>query len=181
MVARAQGRGGSLALNVTCPACSKAWEQALVVPDNLEPIGKKPEGYQGLDTVTLPICGDEVVTRPLNVGDELAIIERNKESRLRISDSQARRIASIVTVGGGKPDNNDEVNGWLNALDPADVKALNAHVNTSSPHLRQQIDVECEECKHVSTHTLRIESDFFRSGGFRLDRSSLVQKVQAGR
>jgi len=148
----------------SCPYCNHEEEDKIIVPDELVPMGKKPPGYPGHESITLPVVGDTLTIRPLLIGDEINILGRTPESKKLCPDSVARIVTMVETVGGERPDNMQELVAWYTALPPKDAKFLEDQENDITPHLELDLQQQCVNCKQVYRWPLNIGTEFFRSG-----------------
>ena len=166
MVSYAQGQGGNLTLNHTCPKCGKRDRTCIVVPDNLEKLGEKSADWTGFDSVKLPETGDIVELRPLKVADLKSIWARTDEMRQVVSDDVFRFCLHIHTVGTdkdnkGKPDSFIEAAQYVNALSIQDVSALTKAIKEFSPRLKESVTIKCDKCSHEYEHALTLDFEFF--------------------
>jgi len=159
LVARALARDSTLSYDSKCPNCSHVEAIKLTVPDNLEKVSEKPEGYPGWDAVTLPVCKDIVKIRPLLVRDEVAVLERPET---KITRKMARAVASLVAVNDTNPDSADEAVIYFNALPPADFSYYADQMEQLTPHLGTEIKHKCAACSHEYSHDLNLDANFFR-------------------
>lgn len=162
LVARALQYGGNVSYTSICPFCKNKATESLNIPFDLEPLGMKPQDYPGYDDVTLPVSGDVVRIRPLEVQDYLAI-ENRPEVQKVIPDSVMHNLVPILSVGGGKPETVDEILQWYNALSPEDARYLADKELELTPRLNNQIEHTCDRCSHPFTHALQFNQKFFRS------------------
>lgn len=153
---------GAVRYTVHCPSCRHPENVTILVPDELEKVGEKGEGYPGYDDITLPDCQDVVRVRPLTLRDEQVILERSPEARKSLSDRKLRILMAVVTVNDGRPDNLDEMVRYYDALSPADVRFLEEEEDRLSPHLNLLIPHQCDECNHQYKYPLGIDTEFFR-------------------
>jgi hypothetical protein len=163
LVARALRNRGSYVHHPKCASCGHTHPEDLVtIPDDLEKIGFKADGYLGTDSFTLPDCGDEVTTRPLLLDDIFKIGQRKLVETATVPNERAELLWSIVAIGGGKPDSIDEVNQWYEALSPADQQTYLIQRNELDPHLSQEVKYTCDNCKAEFSCGIQLNSDFFR-------------------
>ena len=157
-----------------CPHCGKPQPDASVrVPDDLEVLGQKPSDYPGYEPAfTLPVNTDELVIRPLLVGDVLDLEDRltDRSDPLMpkdVTELQFRLVSSLVSVGGGKPDNAVEALSYVRSLHPEDTDAWAAKLIAASPSLSSVVKCKCENesCGLPFTHNLNLRRDFFRVSG----------------
>jgi hypothetical protein len=148
----------------SCPACATPNPGSVRIPDELSIVGKKAPDFKGTDTITLPECKDVVELRVMTVGDEISVMDRSDEDKALIPDTLALILHSIATVGGGRPDNKEEVLVWYNALSPKDAEFITKKRAELTPQLERDITIECDKCKAQFKHTLEIHREFFRRG-----------------
>ena len=158
LVARSIARENKLNLNLKCPECQHEWQDELIVPDQLEKVGEKPDSYPGWDLITLP-CTDVVKVRPLLIRDELAIMGRPDRS---VSDRVAHTVTSIISINDSKPDDTQELLAWQRALPPKDADFLFKKLNLLTPHLSTQLSIDCPKCQHEWKHIFPLDENFFR-------------------
>lgn len=163
LVARAIANDQTISFTARCPYCGTTERCSVNVPEKLGKVGEKPEGYQGWDTINLPVCKDVLKVRPLLVSDEIAISERIRDaSRREPSDTGARMIASILEINGGAPDSREELVQYYFALSPQDLQAFNDELDRITPHLDTALHQECPSCKRTFIHELSFDEEFFR-------------------
>lgn len=168
LVSRALTSDGSLRYQAKCPHCGYLHPHSSIkVPEQLGVVGKKPENYPGYDTLILPAAQDEIKVRPLTVRD-VALIEEdvqfNKASGL--SRNSLNTMASIIEVGGGRPDSREELLTYFKALAPSDREWLTMKLNNEiNPGLDVRIPHTCDKpsCKRDFTYNLGLNYDFFLS------------------
>jgi hypothetical protein len=155
-----------------CPHCGHIHTGLSVkVPDDLTVVAQKPADYAGHEpAITLPVCKDSVIFRPLLVSDAVAVERQIREPdplRGKIPESILRLASSIVSVGEGTPDSPREAVTYLRALHPADVEAFQVALAEASPALSPAINLKCdnEDCAKDFKHVLSLRRDFFRSIG----------------
>ena len=161
LTSRAMLRDSVVKVDATCPACNTKFVQSLNVPDQLEKVGEKSEGYPGFDVVTLPVCQDVLKIRPLTIGDEKSILNRTD---LRVSDRVAHIMAGIVSINETRPDTPEELVIWLAALHPKDFTFLEQSQDKIIPRLSDVVTIGCESesCNHSFKVQLNLDLDFFR-------------------
>lgn len=173
MISRAITRNSVISLNLTCPECDHSWVQEVIVPDNLEKIGEKPENYPGYDTFQLKESEDFVLMRPLTVGDQKDIMGRPAHLRI-IPDHIAELLTAVQSVasteeevisGQFKADSALELYEWYQRLSPMDASALGKKLYEITPQLSGKLTVECPECKHEFIREIDINEEFFRPNG----------------
>lgn len=163
LLSRALQYGGTVSYESHCPHCHARSMENINIPDDLRPAGLKAEDYPGSDTITLPVCKDEMKIRPLLVADHKKLEARLPEDRALISDRVMQICLGIVEVGGGKPETLEEVAQWYAALDPVDCKFLEEQLTEQSPHLDTRIPHLCQTCSRKFYHILQFDQEFFRS------------------
>lgn len=163
MVARSIRSNCVINYTATCPNCNHVLADKITVPNELTKIGEKKPDYPGFEAVTLPESKDVVVIKVLTVGDEIMVSERDPERKKEIPDSEALVLASIISVGGGKPDTIQEAMTWLQALSPKDAEYLTRQRALISPQLDTAIKINCDGCGKEYEHILDIQRDFFRA------------------
>lgn len=162
LCARALSNNGVLMYQSRCPACAYTTEETVKVPHELEKISEKSKEYPGYDDIVLPVLNDIVRIRPLLVRDEKSIAEVISEKVFKSSESVLRAIAPIVSIGGGIPDNKQELIEWHGALHPTDVKFLADEERRITPRLSTTLKHECDRCGIGFEHTLSFDAHFFR-------------------
>lgn len=162
MVARAILTDCTLDYTAVCPQCKHEHHEKIVIPDELVRAGEKAPDFKGIDQITLPESGDVIELRVITVGDEIEIMERSEEEKLALPDQMATILFSIVTVGGGRPDNKEEALTWYNALSPRDVSYLHQKRGELTPQLDPELQIKCDKCESLFVHTLDLHRDFFR-------------------
>lgn len=145
-----------------CPQCGRLHPDKIRIPDELVQIGKREPDFSGTELITLPDSQDQVELRVLTVGDELEIGERSNEDKELLPDALASILFSVVSVGGGRPDNREEALAWYNALSPKDVDFLRQKRIEMTPQLDADIHIKCDGCSEQFVHTLELQRDFFR-------------------
>ncbi len=146
-----------------CPHCRAATTEKIKIPDELGRIGEKGPDYAGFDNITLPGCKDIVSIRPLLIGDEFSISDREDAAKKQVSDRVMHILKPITEINDGKPDTLDQLFTWYNALSPSDASFLEDKENEMYPHLDTAIPHVCDECDRPFKHTLDFNQDFFRS------------------
>lgn len=162
LVARSLTSNGKLSYVARCPHCGAEQAQCVIkVPDDLGILGQKPADYPGYDMIKLP-CGDELKVRPLLVND-LAKITPDLSKRFGVSNLALQNMRSIMEVGGGTPDNVDELVTYYKALPPADIDFLRAKLNELSPALDTLVPHVCDRasCQRSFKYNLGLNYDFF--------------------
>lgn len=151
------------------PACGNKTDEHIRVPDELEPVGIKSASWPGYDRIKLPVCGDWVQIRPLQIKDERILLERKSDQRSNLSDTVLRILLHIqavsddeATLSTATPDTLEQLVTWYNALHPKDSKFLDDQERANSPHLNTAIPHKCEACGREFTRILNFDQDFFR-------------------
>jgi hypothetical protein len=164
LIARAIRQNNVVAYIPRCPFCSSDNDEEVIkVPDDLEKMGEKSKDYPGFDEITLPVSKDVLNIRPLVVGDVRRLDGRNSMQKKQVADELASTLASIIDIGGGKPDSLDELLVWHKALHPQDQTYLDKAVEALSPHLSTDIKHTCDTCGRDFTKTLPLrDKEFFR-------------------
>jgi len=145
-----------------CPFCgTKQPQTTLKIPDQLEKIGEKPQGYTE-DKIILPVSKDELTVRPITAAEEEAAI--NREVRRPASDLDAVNMSAIRAVNGGTPDRIAELAQYYLALAPADIEHLVIEMANLSPGVSTGLKHECEKptCGKIFSYNLSLMTDFFR-------------------
>lgn len=162
LASRTLGMGGRVRYRTVCPSCRNSAEEQITVPDELGVVGEKAPDYPGYDEITLPDSKDVVRIRPLLVSDDRRINERTPEQKAGISDNLLRLIYGIVSVGGGAPDNADEVRRWYESISPGDARFLDQKRMELSPRLNTKIGHVCDKCRRTFDWPLTFDMEFFR-------------------
>ena len=163
LVSRAMRNNSVYAHQAKCTACGFLHpEDHIRIPDDMEMVGVKNDGYIGHDTFTLPDCKDEVSIRPLTVGDIQRLDQRTEIENSTVRRESAELLWGIVAVGGGKPDSLEEVDRWYGALSPADQLYFNLMRRELDPHLSPEIKYSCNKCKAEFSVPVQLDSEFFR-------------------
>jgi hypothetical protein len=149
---------------VRCPRCERGEKATIRVPDELQILGKKAPDYAGVDDITLPDSKDVVTFRPMTVGDNMWIMERDAEKRQKLPDLIAGILLPIKAVGGGSVDNTDEILNWYDALSPKDAEFLKTEQGKLHPQLNTAVQHKCDSCGEKFTYDLDLNRDFFRVG-----------------
>lgn len=166
LVARSLRHNSTLTLSPTCPHCKRQNMQVSVaIPGQLQKMAEKPDDWPGTDTVVLPISNDEVVIRPLRIRDENAIEELGKSGERKVPTLMAHLLAGVVSVGGGTPDNFDELCAWFTALKATDQAFLRDKVDELHPRLDNDIAFKCDFCEKPFTVSVDLTKSFFRRTG----------------
>jgi hypothetical protein len=147
-----------------CSACGKPEKATIRIPDELQVQGKKAADYPGFEDILLPDSQDTVTFRPLTVGDNMYILERESDLRHKMSDMIAGILLPVLAVGGGKVENVDEALQWYNALSPKDAEFLQKQQGRLHPQLDTEISHKCESCGSKFNYSLELNRDFFRVG-----------------
>ncbi len=167
MVSRSIPKANRLTLHLTSPFNkSHHWTEEVVIPDMLEKVGEKTQGYKGYDVIELPVCKDVVAIRPLLVRDELNLHKRDKS----ITERAARIVSGVVTINDTQAETLNEYAEWYYALEPKDQDFLEEQQELHTPHLSQKLEIECPSTKKTFTYSLRLDRDFFRSDDAADDR-----------
>lgn len=162
LVARSLANDGTLSYTPRCPHCGAEQARCTIkVPGNLGVLGQKAEGYPGYDVIKLP-CGDELKVRPLLVGD-VAKLTPDLGRRHGLSTAALQNMRSIMEVGGGTPENLEELVTYYKALPPVDVDFLRARLVELSPALDTLIPHVCDRvaCRRHFRYNLGLNYDFF--------------------
>ena len=169
LVSRSLANDGVILYKSTClnPACGVVSDEQIKVPDELEPVAEKAENWPGFDVIKLPVCGDCVQIRPLQIRDEKILLARKADKKAAVSDTVLRIVMHVQAVGTdkdsmGKPETLEELVTWYSALHPKDSKYLDEQERAHSPHLNTAIPHQCETCGKEFAHTLTFDQDFFR-------------------
>jgi hypothetical protein len=162
LVSRARLTNDRIRYLSVCPFCSHKKEETVLIPDELEPLGVKPDDYPGYDTITLPEITDVVKLRPLTVKDERMVVGRLELERKALSDATLRTVMRLVFVNDTKPDTLAEAVQWYRALSPADAKFFDDEGRRLTPHLNTAIPHKCDECAREFKHVLDFSTEFFR-------------------
>lgn len=169
LVSRSLTSDGIILYKSTClnATCANVTDEHIKVPEELEPVAAKAENWPGYDRIKLPVCGDLVQIRPLQIRDEKILLERKADQRLALSDTVLRIVMHVQAVGIdeaslGKPETLEELVTWYNALHPKDSKFLDEQERAHSPHLNTAIPHKCDVCGKEFTHLLSFDQDFFR-------------------
>lgn len=164
-VSRAMRYGGEVEFEYTCPnpACGYTARDTLKIPQQLGRVGEKSAAYPGYDTITLPICGDVVQIRPLQVKDEKLILGRDELSAQLMTERVMRILMPVVSINEGKPDAWEDIVRWYHALHPSDAETLDTKEKENSPHLDTDIPYLCDRCQRKFKHSLDFSTEFFRA------------------
>lgn len=165
MVARSMLDQMTVTYDAKCPECSYSSLTTLKVPEQLGRKGEKSADYPGYDIIQLPESGDVVKTRPLTVGDHMAVNERSQDMRAKAGDATALLISTLVSVNDSIADNLDEWITYHNALPPSDVLKLREHADNTDPGLDTIVKHVCDRCKAKFDRPLQLNRDFFRRRG----------------
>jgi hypothetical protein len=181
LLSRAIQYDGCMDYDSHCPFCHTVARESIKIPDELAPIGEKPDRYPGYDDITLPHCKDVVRIRPLLVKDHKKMDELLRNDTANGLDKrQLQVLLAIVSINDGSPDNLDEVNIWYEALSPEDALFLQEKQVELSPHLENRIPHRCGECQRTFYHILTFEQEFFRSRSGGNARPPLEKDVHPG-
>jgi predicted Zn-ribbon and HTH transcriptional regulator len=163
LVSRAMRNNSVYAHQAKCPSCGFVHPEDIIrIPDDMEMVGVKADGYVGHDTFTLPDCNDEVSIRPLTVGDIQRLDQRTEIENSTVRRELAELLWGVVAVGGGKPDSLEELDRWYGALSPADQLHYNLMRRELDPHLSPEIKYQCNRCKVEFSVPVQLDSEFFR-------------------
>jgi hypothetical protein len=164
LVARSLRHNNSIEFSPTCQHCKRVNKpETLKIPDQLRKAAEKPDGWSGFDTVTLPVSKDPVVIRPLRIKDEKAIEARSPEQVKSVQTLTAHILYGIVSVGGGVPDNLDELVRWFRSLNADDQDYLSNMVDQLHPRIDNEVDFMCDFCQEKFTHSIDLGKPFPRS------------------
>lgn len=161
MVSRAIAKENKIPYTATCPHCNATTSETISIPHELGKVGEKSETYPGFDSITLPVCQDEIKIRPLLVADELQLLEREAALKEAAPDRIAHILQGIVAINDTKPDSLQEFLTWWNSLHPKDQLFLEKTQNDNSPHLDTNIKHSCNACNKPFVYSLSIDDDFF--------------------
>ncbi len=165
LVARSLVSNGQLHYTAKCPHCGTVQRPSSIkVPDQLDVIGKKEQGYVGWDMLTLPESGDILKVRPLLVADTRRAAElAGTDKGLGLSETAISTASSIAFVNDSTPDNAKELLSYYRALHPRDVDAIHKHLRENSPSLSTLIPHVCdsEQCQKPFSFNLGLNYDFF--------------------
>jgi hypothetical protein len=166
MVSRALSLPGALVTyTARCPHCGTVQKTtSLRVPDQLEKVGVKSEGYNG-DLVTLPESQDVLKVIPLTVLEVEEVRNRATEQRFGLSDADLALLAAIRSINDTHADTAKELVEYYRALSPADVEYLTLQLSDLAPGVSTAIKHLCdnERCKKPFTYRLTLAADFFRN------------------
>ena len=181
LVSRAMRNNSVYVHEPRCTTCGHVHpEDTIRIPDDMEMVGVKPQGYVGYDDFTLPDCKDTVSIRPLTVGDVQRLDQRNEIECATIKREAAELLYGIVAVGGGKPESLEEVDRWYCALSPADQLYFNLMRRELDPHLSPEIKYSCNKCKAEFSVQVQLDSEFFRQRVRKGPVRQVAQNVDAG-
>jgi hypothetical protein len=157
-------RAARKSCKITIPIPGKKDDGGITIsiPDQLERIAEKTENYIGYDTVTLPVSKDVVAIRPLTVGDERLISQRSDDQRLSLPDRIMGVLVAIVSVGDGKPDTQEELQAYWDALTPTDQQYLYDQQDLLYPHLSSVVTLTDTDTHTEHKISLDLDSEFFR-------------------
>jgi hypothetical protein len=181
MVSRSILRNDVVEFESECPDCQTNHVNKLKVPDQLEKIGAKNSSWPGFDLIDLPTVGDQIKTRLVTLGEELAIIERPEADRGNIcSDTIARLVAGIASINDGTPDRAIDVVNWFRALCPSDQEYLLEAFDKTQPQLGVAVHLKCDACGKEFDHVLQLDNDFFRRPGTSSNRGKVADTSGPG-
>jgi hypothetical protein len=181
LLSRALQYDGAMEYDSHCPFCNTVARETITIPDELQPVGQKPENYPGYDDIVLPGCKDVVRLRPLLVKDHKKIDELCRgEIGKAFNKRQLQILMPVMTINDGPPDNLDEINTWYEALSPSDAQYLQEMQVELTPHLDNRIPHRCGECQRTFHQILTFEQEFFRSGSGGNAKPSLEKNVHPG-
>jgi len=146
LVARSIQRKNVVQFTSICPRCDHPDNETLKIPDELVKVAEKEANYPGYDEIVLPESKDIVRLRPLQIKDEILITDRSPKNKAELSDELAHQLIPIVSIGGGQPDNIQELVTWWHALHPLDKKYYETQQNELWPHLETSVRLRCSEC-----------------------------------
>jgi hypothetical protein len=164
MVSKAIRTDCVISYKAVCPSCGKSDAAVIRVPDELQVQAKKAQDYPGVEDISLPDVGDIVTVRPLTVGDNMLILERDSEKRHQMSDNIAGILLPIKAVNGGVVESVQEILQWYNALSPKDADYLEKEQGRRHPQLDTAIPHKCDACGNKFVFELELNRDFFRVG-----------------
>lgn len=164
LVSRALSTDGVVMYTARCPFCSAEKKETIRVPDELEKVGEKAEGYPGFDVITLPMSTDVIKLTPLLVKDEKAILNRPDEQRKNVPDAELRTLMRVNSINDSKPDTLEELVIWYRALHAKDAKMLEDEGRALTPHLNTLVPHVCDDadCGKKFSFPLNFDQEFFR-------------------
>lgn len=172
MVSRAITRNSKIDLKLKCPDCGNSWNETLTIPEQLEKIGEKKQGYPGYDVLQLPECKDFVMVSPMTIGDSYNTSKRSDALKDLFSDSVAEVLAVVKAVAivreelaDSRVDNPMEAFEWFKRLPPSDVVYLSSKINELTPQLSTTLTVECPKCETEFKSSVDLNASFFRPTG----------------
>jgi hypothetical protein len=180
LVSRALRHGGTVAYNWDCPVCAASGREEIRLPDDLGKLGEKAPNYPGYDLIRLPECQDEVAIRPLLVGDEKRILEREPISKRLMSDTIMHILTPVQAINGGNPEVWEDLVRWYQALPPQDAQFLEDQENLLYPHLDTNIPHTCDSCRAKFKQALSINTEFFRASLKADERSRVAPALRSG-
>lgn len=167
-VARALTYGETYSFQTNCPHCSHNEVNSMQVPEGL-PVKVWNREFPPVMEVTLPICKDRVVFRPLTIRMDGEANRRTRELAALSSsidqDALGYRIRlaqQIGTVGGNPAADSGEAEQWVAMLSGEDM----VHFRDGIVNYRCGIQFDwlicCDKCSQKYQHYIPLQLDFFR-------------------
>lgn len=162
---RVTGYGGEYAAKITCPHCSKEYENVFSLTQlKVKGLGAQPlQPNTNLFEYTLPSSGARVLFKLLNGHDEdelVKIIDSKKKIGVQIeSGVTARLFQSIVEINGER--DKQKLNQIIQNLRAMDARSLRKYMDEIEPAVDLRQQVMCPSCDEQSEVKMPLGMSFF--------------------
>ena len=162
---RVTGYGSEYAAKITCPACSKDYENTF----SLSRLKVKSLGAQPLQQNTnlfeffLPSSGARVIFKLLNGHDEselIKIIESKKKLGTQIENGVTQRLFQSIVEINGETDK-QKINQYIQNMRAMDARALRKYMDDIEPAVDLKQSVVCPHCDEQSEVVMPLGMSFF--------------------
>lgn len=160
LVSRAARKSCKIMLSYTSQGKTK--DTQIIIPDQLSKIAEKSADYPGYDTIILPDAKDEIALRPLTIGDMKSVYSRTDDEKIQLPNKIMSALIAIMTVGGSKPDNPEELQHYWDAITPTDQQYIYDQQDALYPHLSDTVELVDTDTNEKYSFKIDLDSKFFR-------------------
>ena len=163
---RITGYGTEYPVEVSCSKCGHREEKAFDLSDlEIKRLSAQPiEVGKNAFSYTLPVSGKEVIFKILNGKEEKARQEEVTNIKLKLGESSAGLITSIlhhaiISIDGVS--NSVEIRKFVNSMPARDSKSLRTYMTSIQPGIDTDVKHTCSNCGSITTVRLPIGGKFF--------------------
>jgi hypothetical protein len=162
---RVTGYGGEYNAKITCPHCSKEYENTFSLTQlKVKGLGAQPvQPNTNLFEYTLPSSGARVLFKLLNGHDEdelVKILDSKKKIGMQVEAGvTARLFQSIVEINGER--DKQKINQIIQSMRAMDARSLRKYMDEIEPAVDLRQQVVCPACDEQSEVKMPLGMSFF--------------------